>query len=293
MAACVVVFLALSRSVVALQPSSSRSKTERVTLSSREGHWHHRASSSALHCKGALPVCAKQQERAPTAEVIVSTFEEDLSWLADVDIGGNITVYVHDRSEPRTHYGISPGDNLKAAKQSQVHLISMNPARRVPITFVDIPNVGDEASAYLSHITAHYEHLPEVMFFVHGHRCAKHATADMAGILDNRWRCFRPAAGYETLNDLYNQHVCPDMSSRKWVNEKRVAKIRAAWELFEPELGPFPPSFCFDSYGQFVVSRQRVLSHPRDFYLKLLDGVKAGKTTMEWFWRMLFVPRFQ
>jgi len=205
----------------------------------------------------------------------------------------NITVYVHDRASKRTHYGDSPGDQLRKAKASQALLLERNSARARPISFVDIPNLGDEAAAYLLHIVTHYDELPEVLFFIHGHRCAKHATPDMVRLLEDRLRCFRPGNGYETLNDPWQQHVCPARGSSSWEKDYRVGRVQKAWpELFAEEFGAFPEKFCFDSYGQFVVSRERVLSHPRAFYQRLLEGANAGKTTMEWSWRTLFVPGF-
>lgn len=231
---------------------------------------------------------------APTSMgVVVSTFEENLAWLSEVDIG-NVTVYVHDRSQKRTHVGETSDDNLRKALKSQKLLEEGNAQRRWPISFVDIPNVGDEGAAFLKHIVEHYDELPEILFFVHGHRCSNHANADMVRHLLIQQQCFKADMGYATLNNPnMNQHVCPDTTDKKWVKEKRIVKIREPWpELLEGEFGGFPQKFCFDSYAQFAVSRERIRAHPKAFYEGLRAGVLAGKTTMEWYWRTLFVPQF-
>ena len=50
-------------------------------------------------------------------------------------------------------------------------------------------------------------------------------------------------------------------------------------ELFADELGELPPVLHADGFSEFVVSRDRILAHPRAFYQRLLDWVVENSRT--------------
>lgn len=239
------------------------------------------------------------KDRNIEAGLVVSTFMEDISWLNDMYFEGPIIVYVHDRSRGRSHNSKdSFGDDVDIAERSEVDVRTKNPNRKFPVQFETIPNKGDEAAAYLSYIVRKYNRLPNVTFFVQGHRCAAHAEFDMAKALPSIRECFPLAKGYMDLN-RYNKKKGPEhkqCGKMEWLLEHpvrgfKIQHLDKLWAaLFQEHLGELPARICWDSYAQFGVTRERIRARPLDLYKKLLRGVMLGNTTMEFFWKMLFLP---
>mmetsp|Transcript_99452 Transcript_99452/g.190994 ORF Transcript_99452/g.190994 Transcript_99452/m.190994 type:complete len:445 (-) Transcript_99452:100-1434(-) len=262
-------------------------------------------------------------------ELVVSTYDEDLGWLSAVT--DPITVYVHNRSRNgmRTHTVgwavlVSSGQDgsgnsskpdveklaraealpkrpvnnpsgheeiqikLARAEASQKELKRKNKARPHPIKFIDIPNIGDEALPFLTHIVKHFDNLSLTTLFLHGHRCSWHSFFDMEDQIQKIRKCM-PSAGYINLNSEWRAFCYPTDSAHP-----RVWMLRHLWPtLFVDEFGALPENWCMDCCAQFAVSRDVLHSHDKAFYQRLLAAVTHGETTMEYFWRMLFVPGFK
>jgi len=231
-----------------------------------------------------------------TAAAIVSVFQEDLGWLNEMPWSDNLTVMVHDRSSYRTHDSKNRfADSDAVSEESEASVKALNLRRTTPIKFKDIPNKGDEAAAYLRWIVEHYEHLPDVSFFLQGHDCDAHAPFDMSVALPSIRQCFRPEQGYLDINTYGWDSATECQQTQEVITNPiqgfHLEKFVDIWnDLFYLELGPMPTKICWDSFAQFAVSRERILSHPKDFYETLLQGVLSGQTTMEFFWRAIFVP---
>lgn len=228
------------------------------------------------------------------AEAVVSTYSEDLSWLRHVD-DLKVHIYVHNRSSEFTHS--IPSTSLDEAARSQDELVSWNGHRHKPIHFVDIPNTGDEAKAYLSFILERYNTLPDRVFFVHGHRCAWHSRLNMDTTINEIGRCIQRGtfdnASYINLNtgkadecyDLVDTNSTGDDEA-----DDRVAHVKAMWSSIMEK--PLPNRYCMDCCAQFVVSRDAILAHNKTFYKNLLDAVEEGKTSLEYFWRSIFLQDY-
>lgn len=233
------------------------------------------------------------------AELVVSTFWEDLGWLSDYD--GPTHVYVHNRTESRSHcYGCNKNEDMEIAIKSQQKLEYTNEHRKYSIKFFSIPNIGDEASGYLTYILTHYEDLPDMIMFIHGHECSRHNSFDMLMAVRKVRRCFSMQQGYMDLNDMVDTPTCYENFQPSFVRGKfefgaklRLGHLKKVWpSLFEEEFGKLPNRWCMDPYAQFVVTKERVQAHSKNYYHKLFNAVVDGTTTMEYFWRMLFVPGF-
>jgi len=262
-------------------------------------------------------------------ELVVSTYDEDLGWLSAVT--DPITVYVHNRSRNRnrTHKDgwvvlVASGQDgsgdsskpdveklaraealpkrpvnnpsgheeiqikLARAEASQKELKRKNKARPHPIKFIDIPNIGDEALPFLTHIVKHFDNLSLTTLFLHGHRCSWHSFFDMEDQIQKIRKCM-PAAGYINLNT-----VAMDCYRTDKTTDGVVSTLVHLWPtLFANEFGALPKHWCMDCCAQFAVSRDVLHSHDKAFYQRLLAAVTHGETTMEYFWRMLFVPGFK
>ena len=137
-----------------------------------------------------------------------------------------------------------------------------------------LPNLGQEVLPYLKFIVDHYERLPNYTAFIHAHRKAWHNNQDMAELLRNLyWGKYQ----YTPLNadqwHVISSHTFPD----------DLRHIRQAWpKIFQQELGDIPPQFTNHCCGQFVVSRERILAHPKQFYQKCFDWTASGD--METYW---------
>eukprot|EP00416_Gambierdiscus_australes_P022758 CAMPEP_0171059038 /NCGR_PEP_ID=MMETSP0766_2-20121228/2930_1 /TAXON_ID=439317 /ORGANISM="Gambierdiscus australes, Strain CAWD 149" /LENGTH=331 /DNA_ID=CAMNT_0011514429 /DNA_START=55 /DNA_END=1050 /DNA_ORIENTATION=- len=258
-----------------------------------------RADFDENHCSFTFSplMCQAQAGRGKfSAHAVVSTWQEDLHWLHYMHWEDNITVLVHNRRKQRSHGStVSVADNLNRAESSEALLKSANSRRTNPIVFQDIPNTGDEAAAYLGWIIQKYNTLPDVVFFVQGHRCADHANFDMSIALPSIRQCFKPEQGYFDIN-TYRKGPETKCKSTKAILEKpvtgfKIEHFKDLWiDLFQEELGPMPPGICWDAYAQFAVTRERIKMHSVSFYKKLFKAVVQGRTTMEFFWRAIFVP---
>eukprot|EP00927_Polykrikos_kofoidii_P035523 TRINITY_DN30093_c0_g1_i1.p1 TRINITY_DN30093_c0_g1~~TRINITY_DN30093_c0_g1_i1.p1 ORF type:complete len:390 (-),score=50.89 TRINITY_DN30093_c0_g1_i1:55-1224(-) len=243
------------------------------------------------------------QLASSSVEYVVSSFREELDWLLELDVPA--TVYVHDRDMQVTH---CTGDDCiigdpMTASESQKALEQAK--RSFPVKFVQLTNFGDEGVAFLKHIIERYDDLSNddesktsALVFLHGHRNSWHAPFDMPEKLKRA--CFNIKEGYRSLNagsDFDNASPCMHFAANKEEDENenvrsKHATISKSWsDVFEPELGAFPDTVCMDCCSQFVVTPSVLLRHPKSFYEKLLRIVRAGDTSLEMEWRMIFVPR--
>jgi hypothetical protein len=226
------------------------------------------------------------------AEVVVSTYMDDLLWLKEMD-WLKVHVYVHNPEAEITHmaaYVITENSKTEAAL-TLAYLKATNAVRAYPINFVDIPNIGDEAKAYLTYILDNYNSLPDVVFFVHGHRCSWHAKANMDSTTREITRCLSDGCynqSYVSLNTYPNE--CYDLASKDNRRNERVAHVKYYWSSLMST--PLPRRFCMDWSAQFAVSRAAIQAHPQGFYKNLLEAVDDGKTSLEYFWRSIFLQDF-
>mmetsp|Transcript_125788 Transcript_125788/g.367635 ORF Transcript_125788/g.367635 Transcript_125788/m.367635 type:complete len:349 (-) Transcript_125788:67-1113(-) len=245
-------------------------------------------------------VCEEEQQAGAgnrSAHAVLSAWLEDLHWLNEMPWSDHLTVMLHDRASTRSHNSkMQLMDNLNLAEESEVHVKAVNPRRSHSIKFQDIPNSGDEGAAYLQWIIDNYDNLPDVSFFIQGHRCADHAKFDMSVALPSFRQCFRPEEGYRDLNTYNVDHKPVKCKSVQDIMEHpptgmKVDNFEDIWiEYFYREFGPLPEKLCWDQFAQFAVSKAAILSHPKKFYETLHEGATSGKTSVEFFWRMIFRP---
>jgi Protein of unknown function (DUF3431) len=180
-------------------------------------------------------VCPSDAEELPT--IVTSHYDEDLSWLLEW-----------------------PGP---------VVLVDKEGAAPSPFTpDHTIPNVGREASAYVSYIARHYEGLPARVAFVHGHERAWHQLHRRP--LLEVIRGANPAFGYVPLNNLFRsldnealtgvaEAVVVPVGAQFVVSRERIQHTSlAAWQLILASLLA-PPSHPHEDYNRGIAFE--VLSH--------------------------------
>jgi hypothetical protein len=197
------------------------------------------------------------------AFVVVSRFQEDVSWTRELsELGFHVAVYEHDsKGAP---YAINEG------------------------------NRGREASVYLKYIVDHYDTLHKYTVFTHGDSLSWHHE----GSLVERIVSVRPSSKElvtlnkkdKKLGTLSGNDLLPQM--RKFYKK-----------YLEPSLGPMKDHggldlpLGFPCCAQFVVHRDLILQHPREFYEALEKYVvseqdkKLSKNAghlMEWTFHVIF-----
>jgi Protein of unknown function (DUF3431) len=129
-----------------------------------------------------------------------------------------------------------------------------------------IPNQGREASSYLRYIIDHYEHLPMWVAFIHGHETAwhqkrPHAMSDMLNHVKLSDDMFESFNGHFTLVPFESR-------------DTDVIQVQKHWSLVQDELGEMPSyEGMTDAGAQFIVSRNRILRHPKSSYQKWYDAL--------------------
>lgn len=163
-------------------------------------------------------------------------------------------------------------------------------------------NKGHEAMMYFTYIIDHYEHLPDIMMFMHHHRFAWHNEE------------FFETDALELIRRLSSEHVvrqgyfnmrcywlpgCPDWMHPSTVTKeddqkREEALIAQAWEQIFPQY-KVPDVLAQPCCAQFAVSRERVQSipksqfiHYRDWLINTeLDDYNSGRV-WEYFWQVVF-----
>lgn len=125
-----------------------------------------------------------------------------------------------------------------------------------------LPNVGREAHTYLHHIVHNYHALDDYTVFAQGR------PFDHCGTFVDQVNRFAeaPTPGFRDFADqvLDWESTCAVCMYQAWV--PMAGTYAAVW-------GHAPPDtpVTFGAGAQFAVSRDRILSRPRDFYARALE----------------------
>jgi hypothetical protein len=228
---------------------------------------------------------------AKNSAVVVSVYDEYPGWVLQMD--SDVHVYFHNYtygSKFTTH-----GRSRKSSPKAELQRKPGDEARlkRYGVSVHKLPNMGDEALAYLAFIVENYHDLPDITAFVHADQRSTHHYSTLDGIL--RCVCIDQSVGYQSLNLLNTQRNVTDMHSYGHLCEnpgQRLDFVRAVWKrlpflkLHLGEIGKLP-SFPMDTNAQFLLTRGRILAKLRVFYEQMLAST-IHVTTWEPFWRAIF-----
>jgi hypothetical protein len=177
-------------------------------------------------------------------------------------------------------------ENLEWLKESPwvVNVVHKEGGDPFPQEFTNwtIPNVGLEATSYLSYIVERYETLPDHVAFIHGHETAQHQLGDRplldmirdANIkihdfvpLNNYWQCIDFASVHVYLKEV--------LQRRSFVLEKEIV---------------VDPKFIMCGGAQFIVSKERIRMNSLGFYKTLRDTVRTREdaVSLELIWHVIF-----
>lgn len=152
-----------------------------------------------------------------------------------------------------------------------------------------IPNKLREAGSYLWFIVNYWNHLPERMFFIHGHETSDHMKMSLPDAIKKYYdKPFQDFNHYFTYNLKINEEQ--DLFVYWW--EKMLGS----------RFGLVPDEVFFELGAQFVVSRSIVKNHPLSFYRRIYDYAcdQANDSHFDYLmgvffesiWPIIFNPEF-
>ena len=212
-----------------------------------------------------------------------------------------------------SHYN----ENLNWLKNSKYPVIICDKPTASPIDFdadcncsIDV-NLGREASSYLMFIIKNYHNLPNFIAFIHGHESSYHQKHPY-GILKAIETARIDKYEYISLNVMiqaitFNNNLKFNRNTPNridYVCDIAHKLMKEVWtNIYEPELKyPFPEILRYHRSAQFIVSKNRILKYPINFYQKLYNFVTNPKSfvphgnytdyhsscTLEFSWHMIF-----
>lgn len=220
-----------------------------------------------------------QGEAVPAQLVVAARYSEDVSWLTDL--------------EPHIPYLVYQAE-IPGNQEAPYHH----------------SNTAREASAFLAFIAEHYDCLPNVTAFVHGHRHSWHSN-DMGKTLRilnwdqirgyvplsngvyspwGAWVMSYPSAPERHLRtvlasggEAQNGSFPADqiINNTVYLREeefqfRQASNVALAWEEFlgPAGLGDVPGEIQYFCCGQFAVTRERIMLLPRNFYLQAIYWIE-------------------
>ena len=188
--------------------------------------------------------------------IVVAAYREDLSWLQQL---------------PHIPHTIYTSHNASAE-----HPVWIEQA---------------EAGVYLQFILERYENLPDATVFIQAHRTAEHMPDKVPLLKRLQWRQWPYAnlryQGITAHNwgnwtgdwlNLRNPDKAPPAHEVVW-DKLRIEQSRLyaeVWHtLMEPEFGPLPRFVHAPCCAEMLVSKQRILAHPKAFYQTVFDWLST------------------
>jgi len=189
---------------------------------------------------------------------------------------------------------------LKAEKRSDVVTVpDVSPVLPLKI----MPNRGAESMAYLTAIIDHYDNLPDLMVFMHGHRLSWHTP-----LLGQDWILRRLAShppldlqlsstnGYHALgclerwgNDI-SQLFPTDIDANwnsingpRW-HEALAARFAQAWRehLGEAYNMPLPDYVRVPAAATLIATRNAIKRRPKEFYIGVRNWMLTTHIESKW-----------
>ncbi|KAL8821760.1 MAG: hypothetical protein Q9223_000233 [Gallowayella weberi] len=162
-------------------------------------------------------------------------------------------------------------------------------------------NKGHEVMIYLTYLIEHYDHLPDLVLFMHSHRWTHHNNAFLGFDASQMIRALSGAhvmrAGYVNMRCHWSPG-CPVWLRPSSRGDSLARQEETVLEQCWSELFPFDPLPAFLAQpccAQFALSRGRILSIPRSRYVYYRDWIMRTPLSdyisgriWEYSWQYLF-----
>ena len=169
-----------------------------------------------------------------------------------------------------SHYN----EDLKWLEKSEWPVIIVTHEGGDPVDHTyKIPNVGYEVTAYLKYIIERYDTLPNHVAFIHGHEEAFHQLGD------------RPMFEMIKTANIQNYGYIPLNNCWRCVITQTNVFTGGDLKMFQLD-----PYFITCVGGQFIVSKDIILSNPKEFYENLYSTIKTKNDAIyiEHIWNIIF-----
>jgi hypothetical protein len=186
-------------------------------------------------------------------------------------------------------------------------LKEINLSNTVVKKYVDVPNKAHEATSYLHYIIKNYENLPNNVIFIHDENESWHHSGKITENIE-RWIEEYEESGkmYYEFNNMINNKDGTNMPKDLY-NTNPVFKNY--WDTcFKKTKGSYDDALpqAAKCCAQFIVSKERILEKPKEFYTNMYDWLinnttgegngdqnnkNSGHSTSryaEWTWRYVF-----
>jgi hypothetical protein len=152
-------------------------------------------------------------------------------------------------------------------------------------------NKGREATGYLQYIIDYYSNLPSLIAFLHAYQISpkQKSQSELAVALRAlQWNKY----SYMPLNSFITEATFKPNTG----NQQTTVNYELWRDVLQDELGP-PPEKGVKTHccATFVVKRDAILAHSKQFYSRIFDYVIANgssdtakATTLEYVWHMIF-----
>ena len=219
--------------------------------------------------------CARARPLLPpkTCHVVVARHNEDSQWAVE-KFGGAASIYLYNKGSQEGH-----GTGLRdASLLSKVH-------------YEELPNVGRESHTYLHHIIQHYDALPEVLHFTQGSLGDHHWWTDKIQSFLDFEGSFQaiPFQGGDG-GPLREADVPEDFKATLAHTNLKISEW--ARDFVDPLISDDDPIKYFTN-GIFSLLRHRVLSRPREDYVRLKGQLEVSSNPLsghycERLWHRIF-----
>lgn len=180
------------------------------------------------------------------------------------------------------NYNTVPLDLLEYCDNYLIYDASDDPVVKEQIkdlNHIDVPNTGHNITTYFQYFADHYENLPNVMVLLKGNIIGRHLSKDFFDrVYDNHYYTFlyedksvRAKVKKEVFFlSMENEFV--EYNDSWYVNTDHPKKYFACFNdlLTFVYRDPVIPEYCCFAPGAcYIVLKEQVLKHPREFYLNL------------------------
>lgn len=209
-------------------------------------------------------------------QLVIARFEEDLRWVRRVPRAIRVTIY-------------------NKGERGSEQILPASLAGREGLEVIDLPNVGREAHAYLTHLAGHYDEIAGVTVFCQGHPFdhAPDLHVRLKSVLDAVESGAPGAVSHFTWFGFLEE--TDDRNGRRlfvpWRKNPQRLELSTG-RLYEGLFGDQGPEwFHFRGGAQFAVTRAAVHRRPRAFYekaLKLSESLPLAAHSYERLWDRMF-----
>ncbi|KAL8850717.1 MAG: hypothetical protein Q9221_004365 [Calogaya cf. arnoldii] len=215
-------------------------------VASRHGHAEHDQQPIPQKARVATFVPGSPRSNYSRVMVMPRMQEDDIAWISKELPRLDVSIYV--ANDPKS---------------------SLHPPK----------NKGHEVMIYLTYLIDNYDHLPDVVLFMHSHRWTHHNNAFLGFDASQMIRALSGAhvmrAGYVNMRCHWSPG-CPEWLHPSGVKDllaKQEERVLAqCWRELFP-FDPLPSFLAQPCCAQFALSKDRILSIPRSQYIFYRDWI--------------------